>query len=57
MENQEDKEISLKEALLAKYSDDQFEVNNLDHISFSPKREGKISFVTRRKKKLILYPY
>lgn len=62
MENQEDKNISLKEALLAKYSDDQFEVTNLDHISFSPKRKGKnyVSFLIENlswllDKKLRLY--
>ncbi|XP_031559801.1 tubulin-specific chaperone cofactor E-like protein [Actinia tenebrosa] len=42
MEKQEYEEISLKEALLAKYNDDQFEVTNLAHISFSPKRKAAL---------------
>lgn len=46
MDQNQEKDVTVKEAALAKYSDDGFEVNNFHHISFSPKRKGTVSFVS-----------
>ncbi|KAK3697930.1 hypothetical protein QZH41_013009 [Actinostola sp. cb2023] len=54
MEQHEEKEITLKQALLAKFDDDGFEVHNFHHISFSPKRKASLIQVQDLSKKTVL---